>query len=104
MDVNVARGYIMALMVFMQNIHVLNCRSEKTSVFKMGLKKNLWIPFVIVGSIILQIIVMENEVLSSFLKTSSVPFINMVELLGFSLIILIVVEIYKIFKRKKRSI
>ena len=70
----------------------------------MGLKKNLWIPFVIVGSIILQIIVMENDVLSSFLKTSSVPFINMVELLGFSLIILLVVEIYKIFKRKKRSI
>ena len=47
---------------------------------------------------------MENDVLSSFLKTSSVPFINMVELLGFSLIILLVVEIYKIFKRKKRSI
>lgn len=104
MDVNVARGYIMALMVFMQNIHVLNCRSEKTSVFKISLKKNLWIPVVIAGSIILQIIVMENEVLSSFLKTSSVPFINMVELLGFSLIILLVVEIYKIFKRKKRSI
>ena len=55
----------------------------------MSLKKNLWIPVVIVGSIILQIIVMENDVLSSFLKTSSVPFINMVELLGFSLIILI---------------
>ena len=104
MDVNVARGYIMALMVFMQNIHVLNCRSEKASVFKMSLKKNLWIPVVIAGSIILQIIVMENDVLSSFLKTSSVPFINMVELLVFSLIILLVVEIYKIFKRKKRSI
>ena len=46
----------------------------------------------------------DKTCLSSFLKTSSVPFINMVELLGFSLIILIVVEIYKIFKRKKRSI
>ena len=94
----------MALMVFMQNIHVLNCRSEKTSVLKMNLKKNLLIPIVIVGSIILQIIVMENAVLSNFLKTSSVPFKEMIKLLGFSLIILLVVEIYKIFKRKKRSI
>ncbi len=100
MNVSAARGYIMALMVFMQNIHVLNCRSEKTSVFKMNLKKNLWVPVVIIGSIILQIIVMENNVLSSFLKTSSVPFVEMIKLLGFSLIILLVVEIYKFFKRK----
>lgn len=100
MNANVARGYIMALMVFMQNIHVLNCRSEKTSAFKMNLKKNLWVPVVIIGSIILQIIVMENDVLSSFLKTSSVPFVEMIKLLGFSLIILFVVEIYKAFKRK----
>lgn len=99
-NVIVARGYIMALMVFMQNIHVLNCRSEKTSAFKMNLKKNLWVPVVIIGSIILQIIVMENNVLSSFLKTSSVPFAEMIKLLGFSLIILFVVEIYKAFKRK----
>ena len=35
-----ARGYILALMVFMQNIHVLNCRSEEKSVFKNGFKQN----------------------------------------------------------------
>lgn len=99
-NVSVARGYIMAIMVFMQNIHVLNCRSEKTSAFKISLKKNLWVPVVIIGSIILQIIVMENDVLSNFLKTSSVPFAEMLKLLGFSLIILLVVEIYKVFKRQ----
>lgn len=99
-NVSVARGYIMAIMVFMQNIHVLNCRSEKTSAFKISLKKNLWVPVVIIGSIILQIIVMENDVLSNFLKTSSVPFAEMIKLLGFSLIILLVVEIYKVFKRQ----
>ena len=86
-DINVARGYIMTLMVFMQNIHVLNCRSEKASTFKISLRKNLWIPVVIMGSIILQIIVM-------------VPLNEMIKLLGFSLIILFVVEIYKVFKRK----
>lgn len=103
-DVNVARGHIMALMVFMQNIHVLNCRSEKTSAFKISLKKNILIPIVIIGSILLQIIVMETPILSSFLKTTKVPYAKMLELLGFSTIILVVMEIYKFFKRKKHSI
>lgn len=103
MDVNVARGYIMALMVFMQNIHVLNCRSEKSSFFKIGLKGNLWIPVVIASSIILQIIVMETPILSKFLKTTSIPFIEMIKLLLFSAIILVVVEIYKVFKRKRSN-
>lgn len=103
MNANVARGYIMALMVFMQNIHVLNCRSEKVSTFKISLKKNLWIPVVIISSIILQIIVMETPLLSKLLKTTSIPAINMIELLGFSIIILVVVEIYKMLKRKKFS-
>lgn len=103
MDVNTARGYIMALMVFMQNIHVLNCRSEKSSTFKISLKKNLWIPVVIISSIMLQIIVMETPILSKLLKTTSVPLLNMLELLGFSIIILVVVEIFKVFKRKKCS-
>lgn len=100
MNVNVARGYIMALMVFMQNIHVLNCRSERTSTFKISLKKNLLIPVVIVGSIILQMIVMETPVLAKFLKTTSVPPVEMLKLFGFSLIILVVGELYKLLKRK----
>ena len=37
-----ARGYILALMVFMQNIHVLNCRSEEKSVFKISFLLALW--------------------------------------------------------------
>lgn len=98
-----ARGYIMALMVFMQNIHVLNCRSEKTSAFKISLKKNILIPIVIISSILLQIIVMENKVLSKFLSTSKVPLIDMVELLGFSLIILVSLEIFKYIKRKYKT-
>ena len=41
MEVAHARGYIMALMVFIQNIHVLNCRSEKHSTFKMSFKPDI---------------------------------------------------------------
>ena len=99
MEVGVARGYIMALMVFIQNIHVLNCRSEDESFFKVHLKGNVLIPIVIVGSILLQVIVMESPILSKVLKTVSIPFMDCVFLFVISLSILVVVEIYKYFKR-----
>ena len=100
MDVAMARGYIMALMVFIQNIHVLNCRSESKSTFKISLKSNLFIIFSIVTSILLQIVVMETPFLSKFLQTSSIIPIDMLKLLGLATIILVVMEIYKLINRK----
>lgn len=100
----IARGYIMTLMVFIQNVHVLNCRSETHSFFKTGLKGNLLIPFVIVGSILLQFAVMEVPILSTFLKTTSIPLIECINLLLLSLIIILVIEIYKLIKRKIHNI
>lgn len=97
----IARGYIMTLMVFIQNIHVLNCRSETHSFFKTGLKNNLLIPIVIIGSILLQFAVMEVPFLSTFLKTTSIPLIECINLLLLSLIIILVIEIYKLIKRRK---
>jgi len=104
MDISKARGYIMALMVFIQNIHVLNCRSEINSTFKISLKSNYFILAAIASSIILQFIVMEVPILSKFLQTVSVPLIDLFKLLSLALIILIVMEIYKLIKRKKSNI
>lgn len=98
MDVNLARGYIMVLMVFMQNIHVLNCRSEKQSVFELSFKTNPLIIFTIIGSIILQIIVMEVPLLSNFLQAKVIPYKHMLVLFSVSLIILVVMEVYKLIK------
>ena len=97
---SIARGYVMTLMVFIQNIHVLNCRSETNSFFKIGFRKNILIPIVIIGSILLQFAVMDIPLLSVFLKTTSIPIIECLELLILSFIIIIVLEIYKYFKRK----
>lgn len=95
MNTNVARGYIMCLMVFIQNIHVFNCRSEKESTFKVSLKSNYLIVGGVICSILLQIIVMEVPFLASFLKTTSIPVINLVYLFLLATIVLIVMEIYK---------
>lgn len=100
-DVAVARGYVMALMVFIQNIHVLNCRSEKESTFHISFRSNPLILVAILSSIILQIIIMEVDVLSKYLQTVSIPVVDMLWLLSISCIILIIMEIYK--KRFKKT-
>ena len=96
----VARGYIMALMVFIQNIHVFNCRSEKQSAFKVPIKKNKLILFGVIISVLLQVIVMEVPLLSSFLKTTSIPINILLYLFLLALIVLLVLEIYKKLKYK----
>lgn len=99
MEVSTARGYIMALMVFMQNMHVLNCRSETLSVFKNPLKSNILIVFSIFGSILLQIIVMEVDFLSKFLQTTSIPVGHLIMLFIISLPIIFIMETFKEIKR-----
>ena len=95
MEVAKARGYIMALMVFIQNIHVFNCRSESNSAFNVPLKNNYLIVGGVFVSILLQIIVMEVPFMSKFLKTVSIPFMDMLFLFLIALIVLLVMEIYK---------
>ncbi len=101
MDVSHARAYVLALMVFMQNIHVLNCKSEKKSIFKMNFKENRFILLVIFSSILLQIIVMEVPFLSKFLQTYSISYNQLALLVCVSIPILFVMEIYKKFKNKE---
>ncbi len=98
MEVGIARGYIMVLMVFIQNIHVFNCRSERESAFSMPLHSNPLLLVTVLGSIILQVIVMEVPVLSKFLKASPIPYAHMFILVAFALIILIAMEVFKMIK------
>ena len=90
----------MALMVFIQNIHVFNCRSEKYSAFSVPIKTNKLIAVGVLVSILLQVIVMEVPFLANFLKTSSIPIINLVYLFIVALIVLVVLEVYKFIKYK----
>ena len=103
MDTSVARGYIVMLMVFMQNMHVLNCRSEDKSFYKVPLRTNPFIVFSIVSAIILQIIFAEVDTLSKFLQTSSIPIMHLIYLLILSTVILLVVEIYKKIRYSKKK-
>ena len=95
MEVSLARGYVMALMVIIQNIHAFNCRSEKRSAFSIPITSNYIFLFGVIGSIILGIAVMEVPILSLFLKTHSIPYLHLEMLFLLGSVIFIVMEIYK---------
>jgi len=100
MDVVVARGYVMALMVFIQNIHVFNCRSEKNSAFSVPINSNKLILVAVISSIILQVVVMEVSVISKFLQTVSIPILPLLFLFMVASIVLWVLEVYKYINKK----
>lgn len=100
MPINIARGYIVTLMVFIQNMHVLNCRSEKSSILKVPIKSNPLIIFSIVSAIFLQVLFSEVPFLSKFLQTTSIPITHMLILFAISTTIIFIMEIYKYLKRK----
>ncbi|MBQ9181249.1 MAG: HAD-IC family P-type ATPase [Bacilli bacterium] len=100
-DVTLARGYIMTLMVFIQNIHVLNCRSEDKSIFDMKYDNKLLF-LVIIVSIMLQILVIKVPFLSNLLKVKAFPISHMIVLFTISIVILLIMEVYKCLKNKSK--
>ena len=98
-DIVVARSYTMCLMVFIQNVHAFNCRSEKQSAFRISLLKNPVFLFGIAGTIILQLIVMEVPLFTQFLQTISMPPVLIAEFFAIALIILVALELYKAVAR-----
>lgn len=98
-----ARSYIILLMVFLQNIHVFNCRSEVESAFKIPFKNNWFIVLSVIGTMALQIFASETIYLDELLKTETVPFIHMIFLFICSLPVLLVMELFKKYKRSKKN-
>ena len=98
-DLTYARSIIMMLMVFIQNINVLNCRSEKRTVFKESFRDNPLVIFVIIGSILLQLILAEIPVTAKFLSVTPIHYSLVGQILVLSLLIIVVFEIYKVFYR-----
>ena len=95
MEITSARGYVMCLMVFIQNIHVFNCRSESRSAFTVPLKSNWFIVVGIFCTLLLQILVMKVPIFSTFLQTVSIPAWAICWIFIIASSILILMELYK---------
>ena len=95
MEITSARGYVMCLMVFIQNIHVFNCRSESRSAFTVPLKSNWFIAVGIFCTLLLQILVMKVPIFSTFLQTVSIPAWAICWIFIIASSILVLMELYK---------
>ncbi len=102
-DVVLARSIIMMLMVFIQNINVLNCRSEKRTLFKESIFSNPIVLITIVGSFVLQIIMAEIPATAAFLKVTPLTYDVIIKLFILSLSVIVFFELYKLFGRIKRK-
>ncbi len=101
-ELRTARGYIMTLMVFIQNVHVLNCRSEKLSIFKLRKNKNYYVIFSILSAIFLQIFVLYVPFFSNMLKINSIDFMGILYMFLLSIPVIIIMELFKLLNRKKK--
>lgn len=103
LDITLARSYTLLLMVFIQNLHVFNCRSETTSIFKKPLKENKMLLFSIIAVLIIQLIVVENSLLSNLLGTTTLPITHILILFLLATPITLASEIFKYFERRKQN-
>lgn len=98
-----ARAVVMMLMVFIQNINVLNCRSEKKSVFKKAIFDNPLVIITIIGSCLLQIIMAEIPLTARFLEVQPIALTQVLYLFLFSFVIIAVFEVYKLIYNKVKK-
>jgi magnesium-transporting ATPase (P-type) len=98
-----ARSVVMMLMVFLQNFHALNCRSETESLFKLPLSNNY---VLIAGLVVAQTVHISAAYIPGLNETLQLEPITMREwllLLPAALSILVVMEIFKAIWRAKRN-
>lgn len=102
-NITTSRAIIMMLMVFIQNVNVLNCRSEKRTIFKESLIDNPLIIITVLSSIFLQILMSEISITAAFLKVTPLPLATIFKLLLLSLVIILIFEIYKLIYRSRKE-
>ncbi len=96
---NLARNYVLLLMVLFENFQVFNCRSEKTSAFKIPLKNNYVLIIGVLCALGLHILSMYIPVMQDILDVQPIGLVHFAILLGLASLLLITMEIFKILNK-----
>jgi len=99
MDEVHARDLVLLLMVFMQNFHVFNCRSERVSAFKVPLKRNVVLIFGVIAAQGIHIISMQIPFMQNILRIEPVTYSEWGMILILAIPIILVMEIFKLLNR-----
>jgi magnesium-transporting ATPase (P-type) len=98
-----ARNYILLLMVFMQNFHAFNCRSESVSAFKVPLKRNLILVFGILIAQGVHVLSMQLPFMQEILRVQPVALYEWAQILILAIPMILVMEIFKFVNRRKTA-
>ncbi|MCK5177239.1 MAG: cation transporting ATPase C-terminal domain-containing protein, partial [Candidatus Aenigmarchaeota archaeon] len=99
--VDEARNGTLLLMVLFENIHVFNCRSEYKSAFKIPVKNNILLITGVIIAQALHIVSMNIPIMQDVLNIEPIKIQEWLYLLVLSGSILVIMEVFKLFKFKK---
>jgi len=94
-----AQTMAFTVLVMLQMFNVMNTRSEKTSLFEMGIFSNKYLVLAIISSILFQFAIIYTP-LSRFLKTAPLGFFDWIIIILVSSSVLIAGEIVKYINKK----
>jgi magnesium-transporting ATPase (P-type) len=99
-DLILTRSYLLTFMVFLENIHIFNCRSENLSAFKSSPLNNKVLMISILITSLIQGIIVSVEPLANFFKLTVIPVSEIFILLLLTTPIILVMEIFKLVRRR----
>jgi magnesium-transporting ATPase (P-type) len=98
-----ARDLILLLMVFMQNFHVFNCRSETVSAFKVPIRRNIILVFGVIIAQGIHILSMQLPFMQKILRIEPVTFTEWGYVLALAIPMILFMELFKFFNRDKKK-
>ena len=99
-----ARDLILLLMVFMQNFHVFNCRSERVSAFKVPLKRNIMLVIGVMAAQGLHVLSMQIPFMQNILRIEPITFNEWLYVLALAVPMILVMEVFKFFNKPPRGV
>lgn len=97
-----ARDLVLLLMVFMQNFHVFNARSERVSAFKVPLKRNFILVIGVLAAQGIHILSMQIPFMQNILRIEPITFTEWLYILALAVPIIMVMEVFKFFKKSTK--
>ena len=96
-----SRNLVLLLMVFLQNFHVFNSRSERVSAFKIPLKRNIILIIGVIAAQGIHILCMQIPFMQNILRIEPITFNEWLYILALAAPIILVMEVFKLVNKQK---
>jgi magnesium-transporting ATPase (P-type) len=97
-----ARNLVLLLMVFLQNFHIFNCRSERKSTFKISITKNYWLIILVLAAQAVHIGSMYIPLMQNLLRIAPISLSKWITVFTLAIPIVLAMEIFKLIYNKMK--